>query len=376
MKIAIDCADLDESRIDGTRVYIKNLLNYFGEVDNESQFFLYHRRDFNPLLKPRFYPNYFDRKIPYPFIWTQTRLSYELMHDKPDICWMPIQQIPFLASKKIKTIITVHDLAFKIFPESFDYWRLRKLNFFHDTAVKRADMIIAISETTKKDLLKFHPKIDEGKIKVVYHGFEKELFTRKFLEERIVSVKEKYKIKGRYLLYVGAIQPRKNLVRLIEAFEMFKSENKKGSWNDLKLVFVGEKAWKSELTIEKVNNSEFHKDIVLTGKVDFEELAILYNQAEIFVCPSIYEGFGIPILEAMASGVPVIIANNSSLIEIGSDAVEVFETKDSKNLFEKINKVLFNDSIRGKLIQKGFKRIENFSWKKCAEETLKILKKV
>jgi glycosyltransferase involved in cell wall biosynthesis len=268
----------------------------------------------------------------------------------------------------------VHDLAFKIFPESFDYWRLRKLNFFHDTAVKRANKIIAISEATKKDLLKFHPKIDAEKIKVVYHGFEKELFTRKFSEEQIALVKEKYQIKGRYLLYVGAIQPRKNLVRLVEAFEMFKNKNKEDDWSDLKLVFVGEKAWKSELTIEKINNSEFHKDIVLTGKVDFEELAILYNQAEIFIYPSIYEGFGIPILEAMASGTPVIAADNSSLIEIGLDAVEIFETKNSGNLFEKIKKVLLNEYRRNDLIQKGFKRIEDFSWKKCAEETLRILK--
>ncbi|MDA3814818.1 MAG: glycosyltransferase [Patescibacteria group bacterium] len=168
-KIAIDCADLDELRIDGTRVYIKNLLNYFGELDQSSQFFLYHRKDFNPLLKPRLFQNYIDRKIPYRFAWTQTRLSYELMQDRPNVCWMPIQQIPFLASKKIKTVVTVHDLAFKIFPESFDYWRLKKLNFFHDSAVRRADKIIAISESTKKDLLKFHPQLDEQKIEVVYH---------------------------------------------------------------------------------------------------------------------------------------------------------------------------------------------------------------
>ncbi len=374
MRIAIDCADLDESRIDGTRVYIKNLLNHFGELSSADQFLLYHRKDFNPLLAPKSFSNYIDRKIPYRFVWTQTRLAFEMMNDRADVCWMPIQQIPFLASRKIKTVVTVHDLAFKIFPESFDYPRLQKLNFFHNTAVRRADKIIAISESTKKDLLRFHPELDERKIEVVYHGFEKELFAGKFSAERKNEVKNKYKITGKYLLYVGAIQPRKNLVRLVEAFEMFKKQQKEKPWNDLKLVFVGEQAWKAEATIEKIEKSEFVEDIILTGRVDFSDLAVLYRGAEASVCPSIYEGFGIPILESMASGTPVIIAGNSSLVEIGKDAAEIFETESSQDLFEKIQKVLLNESRRMELIQKGFERIEYFSWKKCAEETLEVLR--
>jgi glycosyltransferase involved in cell wall biosynthesis len=199
---------------------------------------------------------------------------------------------------------------------------------------------------------------------------------KNFLEKEIIEIKNKYKINGRYLLYVGAIQPRKNLVRLIEAFEKFKEENRESDWSDLKLVFVGEEAWKAESTIEKFEKSEFTEDIILTGRADFQDLAVLYNQAEIFIYPSMYEGFGIPILEAMASGTPVIVANNSSLVEIGEDAVETFETRDSLDLFEKIRKMLVNQDMRENLAQKGLKRIENFSWEKCAKETLEVLKSV
>ena len=371
MKIAINCADLDESRIDGTRVYIKNVLKHFGELNQVDQFLLYHRNDFNPLLKPEKFPNYIEKKIPYKFAWTQTRLAYELMNDRPDVCWMPIQQVPFLVSKKIKMVVTVHDLAFKLFPKSFDYGRLRKLDFFHDTAVNRADKIIAISEATKKDLLKFHPKIKEEKISVVHHGFDKKLFEENFSEQEIFDFKKKYGIKEPYLLYVGAIQPRKNIERLVEAFEMIKRKEKK----DLKLVMVGEKAWKSEAIMERIRKSEFNSEIILAGKVDFQDLALFYNQAEIFVYPSIYEGFGIPILEAMASGTPVVTAGNSSLVEIAGDSAEIFETENVQDLFEKIRELLLNDSRKSYLIEKGFERVKGFSWRKCAEETLNILKR-
>ncbi len=135
MKIAIDCADLDHRRIDGTRVYIKNILNFLGKLDSQSQFFLYHKKNFNPILQPKFFKNYIDRKIPYSFFWTQTRLGFELRKDVPDVCWMPIQQIPLIGPSKTKYVITIHDLAFKIFPKHFPFWDQIKLNLFTSSAI-------------------------------------------------------------------------------------------------------------------------------------------------------------------------------------------------------------------------------------------------
>ncbi|MEA1925946.1 MAG: glycosyltransferase family 1 protein [Patescibacteria group bacterium] len=376
MKIAIDCADLDYARIDGTRVYIKNMLDRFGSLDGRSTFYLYHKSDFNKVLKPVFYQNYIDRKIPYPWWWTQTRFAYELRADRPHKCWMPIQQIPFIGPKETKYIITIHDLAFKIFSGHFPRKDILKLNFFTDMAIKRADRIIAISQSTKKDILKFYPKTHKDKIIVIHHGFDQRLFSKQISPDELLSVLKKHKIANsenehRYLLYVGAIQPRKNLVTLLKAFEMIK---RKEGFDDMKLVFAGEQAWLSKKIIQRIDNSSFTHDIIKTGKIDFMELACLYRKAEIFVYPSLYEGFGIPILESFASETPVVVADNSSLPEIGGDAVVKFSSLDSRELARILQNILKHRTIREEMVKKGLERIKRFSWEKCAKNTLLAIK--
>ncbi len=408
MKIAINCADLDNKRIDGTRVYIKNLLFWLGKISPSDQFLLYHRKDFNPLLKPKFYENYIERKIPYKAWWTQTRLAYELLQDKPDVLWMPIQQMPYLIKKKIKTTVTIHDLAFKIFPEHFPRSDRFKLNLFTDFAVENSTKIIAVSQSTKKDILKFYPKIKPEKIEVIYHGIGKSQSSNLKAQNHNSELKiftTNYKLPARnaahsvaggqttnYILYLGAIQPRKNLITLVKAFEAIKvrenqlrlnpclpagrlslSKGRKYN-NGLKLVIAGPPAWQAEPILERIKNSEFSNDIILTGQISFKEIAELYKNAEIFVLPSLYEGFGMPILEAWAAGTPVIAADNSSLREVGGEAVEKFETKKSADLAGKIELLLKDKNRRMELIEKGRERLKNFSWKKCAEETLRILK--
>ncbi len=370
MHIAINCADLDHNRIDGTRVYIKKCLDYFGSFDNHSVFTLYHKTKFNPELKPKMYSNYQDEPIPYPFWWVQTRLGFELNYTLPEVCWMPIQQVPFLADRKTKIIITIHDLAFKYFPQYFPLKDRIKLDFFTETAVKRADKIIAISEATKMDILKFYPKTKKEKIKVIYHGVDKEFFSKKVSSEKTKKIFKKHGIKNDYLLYVGALQPRKNLEILVEAFEKLKKAGNK----KIQLVLVGAPAWKTEKLLARIENSKFKKDIILTGKVSFEDLPILYQKAKVFVFPSLYEGFGIPILEAWASEVPVIVADNSSLKEIGGEGVLKFKASDSNELLEKVNILLKRGIIKEELIKKGTKKLNEFSWEKCARETLGFIK--
>ena len=370
MKIAINCADLDHNRIDGTRIYIKECLNHFGIFDNSSIFILYHKTEFNPELKPEIYSNYQNEVISYPFWWVQTRLGFELNYTLPDVCWMPIQQVPFLADRKTKIVITIHDLAFKYFSQYFPLLDRLKLDFFTETAVKRANKIIAISETTKQDILKFYPKTNPEKIKVIYHGVDQKVFSQKTTLEKARKVLKKYKIKAKYLLYVGALQPRKNLETLVEVFEQIKKNGDK----ELQLVLAGAPAWKTERFLKKIKKSKFRKDIILTGKVSFEDLPVIYQKAQMFVFPSLYEGFGIPILEAWASKIPVIVADNSSLKEIGGEGVLKFITQDSDDLFKKINILLKRDIIKKELIEKGTKRLAEFNWEKCARETLDFIK--
>ncbi|HIP49152.1 MAG TPA: glycosyltransferase family 1 protein, partial [Lutibacter sp.] len=321
---------------------------------------------------------------------------------------------PLYTGGGIKYVVTIHDLAFKFFPDHFPLIDKLKINFYTDIAIKKADKIIAISKSTKKDIIKLYPRIDAGKIEVVHHGFDRENFRREFNEKEVELFLRKYNLvqnvgdskslkfeskvhkvckvesqqpavvtskknrsnvtnRADYLLYVGAIQPRKDLVTLIRSFEDLKRDEF-GGHADLKLVLAGEVAWKSDSTVEAVKTSEFTKDIIMTGRVSFKELALFYRFAKVFVFPSLYEGFGIPLLEAMTSKTPVVVADNSSLGEVGGGAVLKFKSGDTEELTAQIKKLLDNEDLQQEMIERGLSRIEKFSWEKCANKTLKVIK--
>lgn len=369
MKIAIQASDLDHSRIDGTRVYILNLLKHFGKLDKSSDFLIYHKNNFNPELTPPNFPNYKVIKKPFPFFWTQLKFAFEIWKDNPDVLWMPMQALPLIRRKKLKTIITIHDLAFKIFPDHFPKNDLRRLNWLTDYAIKNSDKIIAVSASTKNDILKFYPQIKPEKIKIIYHGFDSELFEKNHTQKEKEEVYNKYGIEDKqYLLYVGAIQPRKNLGILIKAFENIK----KSGFPKLKLVLAGESAWMAQETQNLASQSNTSDDIIMTGKLNFDDLGRLFSGAGIFVMPSLYEGFGIPVLESLASRVPTICANNSSLPEVGGEATMYFQNQEE--LEENIKKILTDEDLRESLIEKGSEQIKKFSWEKCSQETLGFIK--
>ena len=370
MRIAIHAADLDSERIDGTRVYIHNVLAHLGKLSPQDDFLIYHKKNFNPNLAPASFPNYEIKKNRFPVFWTQIAFAFDLWKDAPDVLWMPMHNLPFVRRKSLKTVVTIHDLAFKIFPEHFPKSDLRKLNLLTDYAVKESDRIIAVSESTKRDILKFYPQIKEDKVKVIYHGFNPKVFQKEIPSDESLQFLTTYKLKPKsYLLYVGAIQPRKNLPVLIDAFDRIKKDKP-----ELKLVIAGEKAWLWEETLEKIEKSPHKKDIVITGYASFDKLAILYRNAEAFVFPSLYEGFGIPLLEAFASGTPIVAAGNSSLREVGGDAPLYFDAKDPDQLYEKILQVLEDGALRNSMVEKGKQRAKYFSWEKCAQETADFIK--
>jgi len=370
MNIAINAADLDHKRIDGTRIYIHNILKKFGpDADDRDQFLIYHKAEFNPELTFPAYKNYKIIKLHnFPF-WTQTRFAWEIRKTKPDVLWMPMHSLPYLRSKKTKTFVTIHDLAFKFFPEFFPKKDLRRLNHFTDYAVKRSDGIIAISNSTKNDILKLYPKIKEDKIKVIYHGYNKELFNENISEARIKDAKAKYRIPySRYIIYVGALQPRKNLDVLLDAFEYLRRD---ATHKDVGLVIAGDFGWLYQDFIEKAKQRE---RVSVIGKFETKDLPSLISGAEAFVLPSLYEGFGLPILEAMACGVPVVAADNSSLIEIVGDSGMLFEACNSEILSNTLKNLLNDDKLKNDLRKKGLERAGHFSWEKCAKETLAWLK--
>ena len=370
MKIAVQAADLDRERVDGTRVYLKELLNRFGALAPSDSFVLYHERDFYTLLQPIHYPHYEEKKIPFPWAWMQTRFAWSIFCARPDVLFLPIQAAPLFLPRDVKVVATIHDVAWKRYPETFSWKDRCKLNLLLGRVIKRADKLIAVSEATKRDVLRYFPQLDPVKVQVIHHGFDREFFKQRISQEVLVAQLEKYQlVKHNYILYVGALQPRKNLVRLILAFESLKERNP-----EAKLVLAGEVAWLAQEILSMREKSRYRDDILLLGKVNFETLRILYQGAKIFAFPSLYEGFGLPLLEAFASGTPVLTADNSSLREIASDAALYCDAQDRVDIAKKLEQLWSDDLLGTQLEERGYKRLESFSWETCAKETLHYLK--
>lgn len=366
MNIAIQASDLDHARIDGTRVYLKELLKRFGALAPETAFTLYHKGAFNPVLAPPKLPNYEERALPFPYAWMQTRFAWEMFLRKPERLFLPIQAAPMILPRGIQVTATIHDLAFRRYPETFPKSHLHKLNLMLATAVRQADKLIAVSESTKHDLLEFFPKLSPEKIRVIHHGFDGEFFFGRISEKELDLRLTTYGLRqGEYALYVGALQPRKNLARLIEAFDVAKR-----SIPEMKLVLAGEPAWLSDGILAAREKSPYKDDIILTGRISFDDLRVFYQGARFFAFPSLYEGFGLPILEAFASGTPVLTAANSSLVEVAGKAALYCHAESVPDIAEKLERLWDDEALRQHLVMSGEDQLRKFSWDKCAEETL------
>jgi glycosyltransferase involved in cell wall biosynthesis len=215
--------------------------------------------------------------------------------------------------------------------------------------------------------LKLYPDIREEKIKVIHHGYDKNLFNENISEEQIKKTQSQFSnLNSRYIIYVGAIQPRKNIETLVEAYGMIKKD-----FPGLKLAIAGDLGWMYELILRKIKSSE---GVLYLGKFETKDLPALMRGAEAFVLPSLYEGFGLPALEAMACGVPVVAADNSSLSEILGGAGVLYKPNNPEMLANALREVLGNAALKDRMKEKGLERAKDFSWEKCARETLEWLK--
>lgn len=367
--IAIQASDLDRKRIDGTRVYLRELLNRFGTMAPQAQFTLYHERDFYTFLEPQRHPNYTEKKIPFPIAWMQTRFAWELWWHTPEKLFLPIQAAPLFLPRTLEVTATIHDLAWKKYPETFSWKDRFKLNLLLRRVVKRADKLIAVSEATKHDLLTYFPKLDPKKVRVIHHGFDAAFFTERLSETVLTRELASHEVVAQqYLLYVGALQPRKNLVRLIQAFEGMKKE-----CPEAKLVLAGEVAWLAETILATRDGSVWKDDILLVGQVSFEQLRALYQGARFLAFPSLYEGFGLPLLEAFASDVPVLTARNSSLVEIAGEAALFCDALNVQDIQNKLVLLWKDAPLRQSLVATGRERKNDFSWDTCAKQTIEYL---
>jgi len=302
--------------------------------------------------------------------WENLVLPIRLLVDRIDLLHCVNYSLPFMLSSRIKKVITVHDLIWLKFPDYFpkDTVYAAKKRFQH--ACSSADAIISVSENTKKDVLgAFH--CEQEKVTVIYLGVDNERFGRMKKESALAQrVRQKYKLPERFILWVGGYRSHKNVVFLCKAFAVAKEQGGLPH----KLVLCGPRL-PAERVIKTIQ--EKHKnDIMVIGPVGDDELPVLYSMADVFVFPSLYEGFGLPVLEAMASGVSVITSNVSSLPEVAGDAAILVNPLDVDEIAHALIKVCTDDELRETLVVKGLERARRFSWENTARKTLELFMKV
>ncbi len=357
--IGIDGNEANVEKKVGVSFYTLNLLRWFKKLANKNlKFLIYLKNQPNQDLPQE--NNFFKYKvIPGNFLWTQINLPFSLYNKRLiDIFFSPAHYLPRFSL--VKTVVTIHDLSFLYFPKEFLLKDLIQLKLWTKYSIKKANKIIAVSKTTKKDIIKNY-NIPEEKIEVIYNGYEKISNTKS--EKFTIKIQNKP-----YILYVGTIQPRKNINVLIEAFSKFKL-----LYPDYQLIIAGKKGWLYKDIFKKVIDFGLEDCVFFTDYISENQLIFLYKNAFCLVIPSLYEGFGIPLLEAMNFDCPVISSYSSSLPEIAGDAALYFDPNNYLDLVEKLKLLRENSDLKKDLIKKGKERIKQFSWKKTAEQTLDLI---
>jgi glycosyltransferase involved in cell wall biosynthesis len=287
-------------------------------------------------------------------------LSSKIFAPRYDIYWQP-NFIPNDGIKAKKIVTTVHDFSFILHKDFHPKERIEYFENYFFKNIVRSDMIITGSEFSKKEILE---KLDfkDEQIKVIYHGIDHDLF-------RVYDdLKVSFDLPKKFIFSVGSIEPRKNLLGLLKAYNLLSNELKK----EYKLVLAGFKGWGNKEIVDLINQDK--ENIFYLGFISDQELAKVYNLASCFLFPSFYEGFGLPVLEAMACGTPVVCSDSSSIPEVGGDAVVYCDAYDINDIKDKIEFVLKDSSLQQEMIKKGLERAQLFSWDKSADEHLKVFK--
>lgn len=368
MKIGIDSTAIGTG--DGASNYMYNLTKNLLLIDKNNDYLIYCRgqvpeglRAINSRAQFRVSPLKNRR------LCEQVWLSLQIPFDSLDVlhcCW----SLPLFYPKT--SVLTVHGLSWRIMPEIFPtshrlYWK-----FATERTAKKAKRLIAISEWTKQLLVK-DLALSGRIIDVVHHGVDPEIFFQIQDSSKIDELKTKYKLPDAFILYLGSVIPVKNVPTLIKSFSKIVSRKEFSHYH---LVIAGAKAWGYQSTVDLVKSLGIEKKVLFTGFFPAEDLPSLYNAAELYVLPSFFEGFGIPIIESFACGTPVITSNVSCLPEVAGDAAILIDPHNPDELADALEKVLLSEALQQELIEKGLGRAKQFSWKKTAEKTLKTYEKV
>lgn len=400
MTIGIDASRANSRRKTGTEWYSFYVIANLAILDKTNKYILY--LDTNPsqelqeAIKDN--PNFSCRILYWPLFsfWTLGRLSLEMIFKCPDVLFVPAHALPLIQPKR--TVNTIHDLAFvreqnlyrpdeaktriagsrrlvnwlvklltlgKYRATSVDY-----LYWSTAFALRRATKIITVSNFSKQEILSLYPKAVAEKVAVVYNGYNDELYKPGADPEKIKAVLEKYGLESPYFLYVGRLERKKNTPALIEALALIRENHPEIKE---KLILIGNASFGYDEVKYIIEEFNLNNDVFMPGWVAEEDLPYIFNGASAFIFPSKHEGFGIPILQSLACGVPTAVSDIPVLREIAGDAVRYFDQNDYRAIEEAMVEIISDQNLRAELKKKGLERVKDFSWRRCAEDTLKIL---
>jgi glycosyltransferase involved in cell wall biosynthesis len=368
MRIGIDARPLSDPPGGITRV-VTNIVQKLERIDRENLYFLYSDRNFElPFDNLRWHKRVHTLASFVPSnLWLQTEARRMVKQDNLDIFWAPAHILPVGLPAKIRKILTVHDLVWKRYPETMEWRNSIVHRLFAERSVREADRITADSVSTKRDL-KLLLGVRSTKIEVVHLGVSSH-FRPHDPAVAAQRIARKFGVSEKYICAVGTVEPRKNLAALVEAIGILKKQGKLTH----QLVVAGGKGWGKSKASEWIRNRELTEDDVrFLGFIPEEDLPLLYSGAAMFVFPSIYEGFGLPLLEAMACGAPVASSNRSSLPEVAGDSGLYFDPASVDEIASTIDRALSEPDLRTELAKQGAERARQFTWEACARIILGV----
>jgi glycosyltransferase involved in cell wall biosynthesis len=376
MKIGIDIRNIGRQRT-GSEAVVLELTKNILKIDHANEYFLFtdtEDRDVLDNIEKSLELEGVDNvriislKARNKFAWAFWAMPKYLRKNKLDV-YHTEYILPFFIPKRTRAITHIHDVSFKAHKEFIKKTDLFFLNILIPYSIRRADTIIAISEFTRNEIEKYY-KVDSEKIEMIHNAVNKKKDSLR--TSNAEEVREKYGLPEKYILYIGTLQPRKNVSSLIKAFARVSHQIP-----EIKLVVAGnKKAHNFDQEIDRsVESLKLDDKVVFPGFIDEKDKMVVYSGAHVFAYPSFYEGFGLPLLEAMSVDVPVISSSSSSLKEVGGDACLFFDPSDLDDLSKKLYTICIDEELRNNLVDSGRQRVSFFSWQKSAKQLLKIYQK-
>lgn len=368
MRIAVHAKVLSERQLNGLGVYAFNLLKAISKIDQKNQYVLYSNE---PIVQKITADNFQEKILNFPKLWSYVRFPFEFVGDKYDLLFVPKEMVPPV--KRPKTVVTCHGFGQRgVHEDRLPLSAKANIWIAANYALKSADKIIVVSESVKKDIVE-NCGIAPDKISVTLLGYDDSLYKPCSDENAIDAVKRRYGIKNKYIINTSSLLwHRKNIVRLVKAFHICKAKGISGH----QMVITGKKGEAYQEIIELIGALGLGHDVLLTDYIPTEDMPVLLSGADAMVFPSLHEGFGLSVLEAMACGCPVITSNVFSMPEVAGDAGILVDPYDEKQIASAMEKILCDQQRKNKMRIDSIERAKFFSWEKTARETLRAFESV